>query len=139
MTIETKLPWNARGLRGVIGVAFAAVSLGGLFAGCTTSEVAAPTTTTSDSGAEAAAPVCTGETIYCFIGSGGNCSDVVRPGQDITPRCTESGWKCPPGSIPMQECKCGVPPACPKDAGNDGSLDADAASDASVDADVDGG
>lgn len=143
MTIETKLPWNAWGLRGVIGVAFAAVSLGGLFAGCTTSEVAAPTTT-SDSGAEAAAPVCTGEKPACFVSNGAFCSDVVRPGDDVTPRCTESGWKCPPGSVPMQECKCGVPPACPiGDGGKDGSFDAtfdaDAAPDASVDADVDGG
>jgi hypothetical protein len=142
MTIETKPPWSVWRMRGVIGVAFAATSLGMLFAGCTTSEVTAPDSGVDsdvDSGVEAAAPVCTGETIYCFIGSGGNCSDVVRPGQDITPKCTESGWKCPAGSIPMQECKCGVPPSCPKDAGNDGSLDADAASDASVDADVDGG
>lgn len=128
--------------RGVIGVAFAVTSLGILFGGCTTSEVSAPTTT--DSGVEAAAPVCTGEKPDCFVSTGAFCSDVVRPGDDTIPRCTESGWKCPPGSIPMQECKCGVPPACPVgDGGKDGSFDAtfdaDAAPDASVDADVDGG
>lgn len=55
----------------------------------------------------------------CFrtYGAGGTCDDSLLPGVDTSPLCTSAGWRCREGQIPMEQCRCGVPPSCPADAG----------------------
>lgn len=60
-------------------------------------------------------------TILCFTLTGGVCND---EGAGPDPICGSNGtWSCPSGSVPLNECPCGVPPSgsCLFDAGRDAS------------------
>lgn len=71
------------------------------------------------------APVCTGTKPVCITAY---CNDVIKPELDYDPVCVSAGWKCPGGTMPMSECRCGLPPRgdCLNDGGADGSADATA-------------
>lgn len=121
---------STRAIRAAVSLLAAGLFVGLLLAaeGCTltTGTSADASTDTSDS------TTCTGKVPDCFTAYGTICDDVVRPGVDYEPKCTATGWKCPPGQIPMNECRGGVPPVFPLDSGPDANVDS--GSDASLDA-----